>query len=124
MEVLLELIKNQQILSSIGRIILGAIVALGFVYAMGRMLKITRSDETRNVLALLIIFIFHYIYVTTTYPDAETVFIIYEVVSYGAMSIVFYVLFCWRLFIRVDNFLDKKIGDSKGKGTTKTKGRK
>lgn len=124
MEVLLELIKNQQILNSIGRIVLAAIVALGLVYTTGRMLKITKTDLTRNIMALIVIFAFQYIYSISKYPNKEDVWIAYNVISYGAVSVVFYVLFCWRLFVRVDHFLDKKIGDSKRKKINKKKGRK
>ena len=91
-----------------------AFVTLGLVYVFGRMLNIMKSDKTKNIFAIFIIYGIHYAYTyfninnkvySTQYQRG------WEVFLFGSISIVIYVTVCWRLYSRIDSYLDKKLGD-------------
>ncbi len=110
MELVLELIKNESFLSVFSRIIIVMFSALGTVYVFGRMLGVIKSDVFRNILAVLSIFGFHYFYTRYIKAEDRLPVILYETLAYGNMTVVLYVLFGWRLFGRIDSFLNKHFG--------------
>ncbi len=119
METLLPIVKDLiiEFLDIILLLFGSAFVTLGIVYMTGRMLEILNSHKTRNLLAIFSIYGIHYAYTYLTFSEK-----IYEsqlergwdVFIRGSISIVIYVLFCWRLFDRIDKFFDKKIGEDNG----------
>jgi hypothetical protein len=93
-----------------------AFVTLGFVYITGRMLEIFKRDKPRNIIAVIFIYGLHYIYTyigisnkvyNTQLERGWNVFI------RGSISIVIYVTICWKLYSRMDSYLDKKFGEDK-----------
>lgn len=80
------------------------------VYIFGRMLEIAKKDRSRNVIALVstIIFSISYIYVNKEYDTKHEY--LYEFIHWFSLGIFWYVLIGFRLFSRVDNLLDKKVG--------------
>lgn len=94
------------------------LVTLGIVYIFGRMLEILRFDRPKNILAILSIYMLQFLYelfAVNLHKPAEVFFKTliekgWSIFLYGSVSIVIYVTLCWRLYNRVDKFLDKKIG--------------
>lgn len=86
------------------------VMVLGTVYVFGRMLELANTDKSRNSIALLTALVLSY--VSIIIYDTEIIINDWEVywrtLLYTMSSILLYVLIGWRLFDRVDNFLDKK----------------
>lgn len=93
-----------------------AFVTLGIVYVLGRMLEILKTDKPRNIIAVLFIYGMHYLHTYLPFNLKEYSSQVergWEVFIRGSISIVIYVTLCWRLYSRIDSFLDKKIGEDK-----------
>jgi len=80
------------------------------VYIFGRMLGLANKDRARNSIALVstILFSAAYIYMNKEF-DSKAGYI-WEFVHWFSLGILWYVLIGFRLFSRVDNLLDKKVG--------------
>jgi hypothetical protein len=118
-----------QFLDIIIRIFGIAFATLGIVYIAGRMLELLKTDRAKNILAIISIYTLQFLYELfelTTNKTPETMLKTlndkgWNIFLYGTISIVIYVLVCWRLYSRIDKFLDKKIGEDEFKPTKKQK---
>ncbi|MGD9678092.1 MAG: hypothetical protein AB7V16_06980 [Vulcanibacillus sp.] len=91
------------------------IISLASVYLLGRMLNIVMKPNHKNSIAFIVMvisYIFYFHFIKTNFTLYESIW--YSVI-YCALSIIFYVLFGFKLYDRVDNFLDKKLPDTKEK---------
>lgn len=99
------------------------VMSLGTVYIFGRMLDLVNSDKGRNAIALLVSLVLSYIsiliYDTKIIVHAWEIY--WRTFLYSTSSIILYVLIGWRLFDRVDNFLDKRFAPDNGPPKNKTK---
>ena len=97
------------IVKHIVRLITITLGALGIVYIIGRMLAIDLSMKTKNIIATILMFLFSFCITIIYYSEGySTIRIIWETFIFGAISCVLYVVFAWKLFARIDHFLDKK----------------
>jgi len=81
------------------------VVTMAFVYSIGRLFMLTNSDRIKNSLAFLAMlgcnyFLYKPITVETVVP----------VVIHMSICVLLYVLIGFKLYDRVDNFLDKHFG--------------
>ena len=83
------------------------------VYVFGRMLKIAEKDEQRNFIALLstIIFSIGYIFMRKEFPTIKEY--VWEFFHWFSLGIMWYVLLGFKLFSRVDSFMDVKFAKDK-----------
>jgi len=91
------------------------LISLAMVYISGRMLNITKKQTSRNLIALVSIcscYAFYFIYMVKNVSIANK---IWSSLTYGALSIIFYVTIGFKLFDRVDVFLDKIAPDKENK---------
>jgi len=91
-----------------------AFVTLGFVYILGRMLEILKKDKPRNIIAIIFIYGLHYAYTYIGMSDKiynSQIERGWDVFIRGSISIVIYVIICWKLYSRMDSYLDKKLGE-------------
>jgi len=88
------------------------------VYIFGRMLDITRTDRSRNLVALIStgLFSLGYVYMKKEFPTIPEY--VWEFFHWFSMGVLLYVLIGFRLFSRVDTFLDKKV--SKDRKSTRS----
>ncbi len=93
-------------------------MSLGLVFAIGRLLELVYTDHSKNILAFLFI-------LSLSFAQQRTIFInfevIYSTIELTAISVIFYILVCWKLYSRVDSILDKWFGKDKFKPTIKRK---
>lgn len=102
---------------------------LGLVYIAGRMLELLKTDRSKNILAIISIYSLQFLYELFELQTNKTPEILlktlnekgWDIFLYGTISIVIYVTVAWRLYSRIDNFLDKKIGEDEFKPTNKKK---
>jgi len=98
--------------------------ALGIVYLFGRLLPTKLKDKGKNIIAVLALFFISFA-ITLTYNPAildtglrqmansQLYFYAWDIFLYFTISCVFYVTVGWRFYSRIDNFLDRKIGEDK-----------
>jgi uncharacterized membrane protein YfcA len=87
---------------------------LGVVYILGRMLEIELRDKVKNIIAVILMFIFSYIITEIYHATGYTLGrVLWETFIFACISSVVYVLIGWRLYARMDSFLDKKFGKDK-----------
>lgn len=90
------------------------------VYLSGRMFGILNSYRARNSLAFISILVFSYWYVVRTIPTESIMDLLWFCIQYASMSVIWYVIVGFKLFIRLDNLQDKKIAsDNEKKGVKK-----
>lgn len=102
-----------------------SISSLGVVYMFGRMLFLNLSARQKNIIAIICLFFFSFIYQIGQYAQEVSseeflkillndkialTNIVINGFFYFFTSIVIYVLFAFRLYSRVDFLLDQKIG--------------
>lgn len=99
------------------------VISLGFVYIAGRMLELIMSNKGRNSLALFVMIPASYISVAVYDTDilVHPYEIYWRTVLYVCISAIFFVTIGWRLFDRVDNFLDNKFSSDRGEVIPKVK---
>lgn len=86
------------------------IITMAVVYAIGRVLMVTKSDRIKNSFALLsILFLNWWISLSQT----QTITNISDMVVHSSIGILVYVLLGFRLYDRVDSWLDKHFGKDK-----------
>lgn len=83
---------------------------LASVYIMGRMLGFINSNRGRNFVALIIMFPSSWLVANLFYEYYTIITMLGDIVFFGSVSILLYVLVGFKLFPRIDNLLDKKIG--------------
>lgn len=99
------------------------IFMLGTVYLLGRMLNIIKSDQEKNITAVIVAIITSYfiIYIDifkalqfmTFKKSFNDLIFIRSWLTLFFTSIVCYVLVTWKLYDRVDDFLDRRFGKDK-----------
>lgn len=82
---------------------------LGTVYIFHRQLSIKMSMAARHKLALVSMLVYSG-FVTYVYFEAPLKRMLWETFIYWVIANVFYVIFGWTLFSRMDDFLDKRFG--------------
>jgi uncharacterized membrane protein YfcA len=112
MKELLQILKDTgfDIGKGLLRVASSFIFGIFFVYLLGRALNIIKSDRAKNLTALIVI-TGSSIYTSILYFDNNK--IIYETMIVIALSYIVYVLLGFKLYDRIDSFLDKKIGEDK-----------
>ena len=84
-----------------------ALTSLGVVYIFGRMLGWIKNIHVKTSFAIISIFsgmwLYTFIYRQKEY-NSQTIL---ETIMFSCLSILFYVLVCFRLFDRVDLFFDR-----------------
>ena len=82
---------------------------LGIIYIIDRMLELKLSNKVKNTIATILMFLFSYIITKIYFSNGYSLWrIIWETFIFGSISCVFYIVFAWKLFVRVDHWLDKK----------------
>ena len=98
--------------------------ALGVVYLFSRMLFLTMNPVVKNIIAILSIMLFSFLFLVNNNPyyveegfgslfelnNQDKVCLLINWIFHFFMSVVVYVLVGFRLYGRVDWLLDKKIG--------------
>ena len=82
-------------------------ISLAHVYFWGRMTMITKSDRIKNFIAFLTIVGCNFYYFNYIMVDDNLFGRIWRIVIFTSISILFYILIGFKLFSRMDNFLDK-----------------
>ena len=96
------------------------IAALGWVFGLGRMLGILKTDTPKNAAAICFIIAGH-LYIRQVWQGFTGADLIFYVIIDSGFSYVIYVLFLWRLYSRVDNLLDRVFDEDKFKPTRRKK---
>jgi len=106
----------------ISRLVIIVFAALGTVYMMGRLLLPKLKDRSKNLIAFFALIIVSFavtlIYDYNTLIDDQqdkmlALKFLLDAGLYTAGAAVLYVVFGWRLYGRMDSFLDKKFGKDK-----------
>jgi hypothetical protein len=107
------------------------IFMLGIVFLLGRMLDIIKSDHEKNIIAVLTavivsyfmmyIDIFHAFQLMTIKKSFNDLLFLRSWLTLFFTSIVCYVLVTWKLYDRMDCFLDRKFGADKETEIPKTR---
>lgn len=100
-----------QVLSFITLPFLVMLISLAFVYVTGRMLNITKKATSKNIVALFTICACYSFYFYCIVQNVSVFNKIWSGLTYGALSIIFYVTIGFKLFDRVDVILDKVAPD-------------
>lgn len=93
---------------------------LGFVYIFGRILGIEKTDRAKNITALIIMMITTMLVIALKYgidyknwEVQRILWIILEFIGFLSFGAIVYVLIGWKLYSRMDSYLDKKFGEDK-----------
>ena len=86
-------------------------VVMAIIYTIGQMLELTTSDRIKNSIALFTIIGLNYF---QNYKN-ELSYAIFNIVIHSSIDVLLYVLIGFRLFDRVDDFLDKHFGKDRGR---------
>lgn len=97
------------------------LVSLAMVYIVGRMFELTKSFRVKNFVALVCLYGFSALSTYMMIGFVALAPFLWEVFLYGSYALVLYVLIGFRLFDRIDNLLDKKIGEDQGFPKTRRK---
>jgi hypothetical protein len=100
-------------LTELTRVTIVSFSTLGVVYGLGRMLELAHTSKIKNFVALVLLFALNTLYGYLNYTYDTLAYFIWDSFVYGAYSVVFYVVICFRLFDRIDSVLDK-IAPDKG----------
>ena len=103
------------ILPYLGHIMRGILIpfmTLGIVYIFGKLLEITKTDKSRNILATVVLVLLSFFTgkFDGHYINMFNFKYIFESLVYVAIGSIIYVNFCWKLFSRIDDLLDRKVG--------------
>ena len=112
----------------IARLVIIVFGSLGVVYMVGRLLFPKLKDRSKNLIAFFSLFIISfsvtliYDYNTLIENQQNRMLVLKFLLDaglYTAGACVLYVTVGWRLYDRVDRFLDKKFGKDKSRKTRK-----
>jgi hypothetical protein len=106
-EPLIPLLQQFSVLLVVDIIIF--IIVMAVIYSIGRMLMLTNSDRIKNLIALVIIISSNYYFLSLNSINS----IIINTIIHSSIGILLYVLIGFRLFDRVDDFLDTHFGKDK-----------
>ena len=96
-------------------IILVSFMALGIVSIFGRLLELTNTDHSKNILAFISMLFLSYAYQKQfTSIDFN---VIWDTIELTTISAIFYVAVCWRFYSRIDHLLDRWFGEDSFKPT-------
>ena len=117
MDIIKSFLDDKNVLDYLYRILITAFGSLGLVYISGRLLELLKTYRSKNTFAVICLYsisIGIYFYSKKpnhnfNYRDAWEIFIC------GTFAAIFYVTVCWRLFDRIDSFLDRKGLKDKGR---------
>lgn len=101
--------------TQIWRLFVVPFTSLGAVYIMGRLIPILKTDNSKNLLALVCMIGVSYFTGLSITSNLTIDYVIADVVLYTTLSSIVYVTICWKLYERIDNFLDEKLGKNKEK---------
>jgi hypothetical protein len=87
---------------------------LAVVYIVGRFFELTSSYRVKNFIAMVFLFGISAFQTYTLDGMTDIVAYIWTTFLYGCYATILYVIIGFRLFDRVDAFLDRKIGKDKG----------
>jgi len=90
------------------RIIVASGTALGLIYSLGRMLGFKLSDLNKNRIAFVWIFFANYVISMLYYHPTNLLIMVWETVAFSLIAVVLYVVIGWKLYSRLDSWLDKK----------------
>lgn len=90
--------------------VLTFLITMAVVYAIGRMLMVTKSDRIKNTIALLCILALNWWICLYNIQTVET---ITDMVIHSSIGILLYVLLGFKLFDRVDTWLDTHFAKDK-----------
>lgn len=109
-EFIIAFIKEKEILAYIYKILIVSFGTLGMVYIEGRLLGILKTDKQKNRFAALCLFLISIgIFFYNNKSDYKITYNeIWEIFICGVLAAIPYVIFCWRLFDRMDSLLDRK----------------
>lgn len=95
---------------SLVRALVVFITTLGFVYVLGRMLGILNTPRAKNAFALIIMISLSYwsVLIYDTQILVHELEIYWRTLVYTSIASIFYVLFGFDLYDRVNAFIDKK----------------
>jgi len=102
-----------QFLSFLYLPLLAFLVSMGVVYLFGRMLDLVRTSRTKNLLAFMAMVGVYVFYFSCIESDLPLVQSLWFSTIYASTSVILYVLVGFKLYDRVDNFLDKHLGHDK-----------
>lgn len=101
-----------------------ALMTLGMVGFMGRLLGITKTDRSKNIFAAILLPTLSFFY-RLSFGEIEWDYqLIWDILELATFSTIFYLAFCWKLYFRIDEILDKKVGKVDFKPTNKKRERK
>jgi len=87
------------------------LMAMASVYLFGRMLGLVKTPGAKNGLAVITMVVAYGLYFSCLNPAKESpAAMVWRGMFYLSISIVLYTLIGFKLYDRVDAFLDKKIG--------------
>lgn len=88
-------------------------IGLSIVYITGRMFNIVKYYKTKNLIAFVTIFLSSYLYgkIYINYDNISTNVEIADAFLYGCYAIILYTILGFKLYSRLDTFLDKYIGE-------------
>lgn len=109
METLLAIFTNSEVINHIIRLFTISFGTLGFIYILTRQFGIKIKTSTQHVLSVLVMFVFS-LAITFIYYYEGFVKALWESFIFSLLANVIYIIICRSLFIRMDKFLDKKIG--------------
>ncbi len=121
-----ELFKDVIILNlpQIWRLFVIPFMSLGLVYIFGKLLNILKTDQSKNILALLSIIGIAYATGIPVTDEMDIFFIVWDVCLYTLLSVIIYINICWKLYNRIETLLNKKVGKDNFKPTEKKKKKK
>ena len=88
---------------------------LGIVYMAGRMTELVKHYRSKNILAVISLFVLSYCITIIRFPNLRLSDNVWDTCIYALFSAIVYVTVCWRLFDRADSLLDRKFGRDRGK---------
>jgi hypothetical protein len=96
------------------RIFVIAFVTLGFIYWSGRLLGIFKNDRQKNTAAAIMLLVHSYIVEEIFWASTKWYETLWDTYVYGMFGAIFYVVFCWRFFDRMDYWMDHNKFKDKG----------
>jgi len=108
----------------IWRLFIIPFMSLGLVYTLGKLIPLFKTDNSKNVFALISMIGISYTTSILFIQDLELFYRVWDVAVHTLLSVIIYINVCWKLYSRMDSFFDRKIGVDKFKPTKKKKKKK
>jgi len=88
-------------------------ISLAIVYLIGRMLELIKSARSKNLIAFFAILTINTFYSYNFLSFNSISLLIWDIALYSSYCILLYDLLGFKLYDRLDDLLDKKIGKDK-----------